>query len=248
MPDIDSDDEFAKKDFSELRGANLMTGMSQTYFNPLDDEGFSQNDRESQARMKQFDIDSAIELQKALDDDVADAERNLLEDLGIAPPKPTAVQKKAPGTLVSRNAASALSKSSKPTPRLTTAPAQVKAKPRINPILNIRKVRQPAPLSTDSSSQRAATASAASRSTLGYARGRAVSQRVRKPATSVFKDEAASGGAEDAQALKAAGDIVSLLRNLDVAEEDEEMLFGEDDNGVIDDDDDFQLDINDILK
>jgi hypothetical protein len=100
--------------------------------------------------------------------------------------------------------------------------------------------------------QRYAAAAAASRSTLGYAQGRAVSQRVRKPVTAVFRDEGRSVSSalavtkrpvEDEEMLGNTRDVVERLRVQDLG-----LFEGDGDEGlvvsldVVDDDfADFQL-------
>jgi hypothetical protein len=186
-------------------------------------------------------------MQKEADDALAEAELELREELGLVQKPsltqglnpPTLKARKPPTTLSSRNAASALSKPS------VTRNAPAKAS------LSVRKTRGAVESTAAAPTRRYASATAASKNTLGYAQGRAVSQRVRKPLTSVFRD--ASGparSASDNRILKQAGDVVDRLRMADLGLDDNENdngggLFDEDIDqfpDIVDDEyDDFQF-------
>jgi len=183
-------------------------------------------------------------MQKETDAVFAELDREVREELGLA-------NKKTPSTIASRNAASALSRLSKPTARLTYATRNPPAKTNPNTALQVRKTRTVAPKTTTVPvvSQRFASATAASKNTLGYAQGRAVSQKVRRPITSVFRDtNAAARSASDNRILKDAGDVVERLRMADLDlndhDNDENSLFGQDMDivpGIDDELDDFQF-------
>jgi len=210
--------------------------------NPVDSNGFTELEREHQSNHQRFEKYSEDQLNKAMLEVFDEIDRDIMYIKKAAAPA-----KRPPPTIASRGAASALSRPTKPVARLTKAPAPAAARPRAHPVLNIRKARTPVPVTDDPAAQRSATA--ASRNTLGYAQGRAVSQRVRKPATGVFRDDSISANAtiprdiEDEEALSQAKDIVDQLRVQDVKldeEEEEEELFGHKD--FLDDElDDFQL-------
>jgi hypothetical protein len=189
-------------------------------------------------------------LQKETDETFAELERDVREELGLAP---VAQKKKTLSTILSRNAVSALSRPSKPASRLAPVSRKPPAKSTANPaLLQARKIRPAAPITSATApvgSQRFASATAASRSTLGYAQGRAVSQKVRRPITSVFRDtNGAERSASDNQILKDAGNVVERLRmadlGLDDHDDDEDSLFGHESNivpGIDDEFDDFQF-------
>jgi hypothetical protein len=189
-------------------------------------------------------------MQTETDETFAELERDVREELGLAP---VVQKKKTPSTISSRNAASALSRPSKSVNRLPPVSRNPPAKMNANSALQVRKSRTAAPtISTTARamSQRFASATAASNSTLGYAQGRAVSQKVRRPITSVFRDtNSAARSASDNHILKEAGDVVERLRmadlGLDEHDNDEDGIFGQDLGmvpGSIDDEfDDFQF-------
>lgn len=253
LAEHDSGDEFGpNKTFPHLAPENLMRGWASVYMAPLDENGLAPLEREAQERQKRFEKESDLQLRKAMDEAFAEIDRDVREDLGLAVPsskKSVRANKKAPSTLLAKNAASALSRSSKAAPRLTTAAVSAAHKPRAPLALNVRKARLPPPAENNTTSQRNPAGMAASRSTLGYAQGRAVSQRVRKPVTSVFRDEAgiakvtASRSVSDEDALSNARDVVSRLRMQDLS-----MLDMDEEEGLIsnvdfedDEYDDFQL-------
>ena len=251
LPEYDSGDEFGPdKTFPHLAPENLMRGWASVYMAPVDENGLAPLEREAQERQKRFEKESDIQLRKAMDEAFAEIDRDIREDLGLATSsskKSVPASKKAPSTLLAKNAASALSRSSKAAPRLTTAAVPAAHQSRAPRALNVRKIRQP-PVANNTSSQRHPAGMAASRSTLGYAQGRAVSQRVRKPVTSVFKDETGitrapvGRSASDEDALSNARDVVSRLRmqDLSLLDMDEEELSPSVDF-LADDLDDFQF-------
>jgi hypothetical protein len=256
LPDIDSDDEFGpNKTFPHLAPENLMRGWESAYLSTVDENGLTEMERQMKASQEAFDKQAEQELQKALDEAFAEIEHNVMQDLSLDPPSKTAAPaaKKAPPlTLLAKNAASALSRPNKPTSRAVPTSASSAPKQRGNIALNVRKTRQPMPAPSNPASQRHVSSTSASRSTVGYAQGRAISQHVRKPLTSVFRDKSSQSNGKtsgrsvsDEQALAQARDVVNILRVQDLSLEDDEDeddgLFG--DIRIMDDDelDDFQL-------
>jgi hypothetical protein len=100
---------------------------------------------------------------------------------------------------------------------------------------------------------RFAAASAASRSTIGYSQGRAASQKLRKPATAIFRDDSQdsrsisessipsqkSSSSDDFQTK--ARDIIEQLRLQDLNDDEDDGILGP--TEFVDDDEyaDFQL-------
>jgi hypothetical protein len=256
LPDFDSDDEFGpNKTFPHLAPGNLTRGWESAYLSTVDDNGLTEMERQMKTREEAFEKEANHELQKALDEAFAGIEQDIMEDLNLAESdkKMSAPAKKAsPPTLMAKNAASALSRTNKTTSRAAPASNPSAPKQRGNIALNVRKMRQPVPTPSNSTSQRHVSSTSASRSTVGYAQGRSISQRVRKPLTSVFRDKPSQSTSKsimravsDEQALAQARDVVKRLRvqdlNLDNDEDGEDGLF--DDMKIEDDDelDDFQL-------
>jgi hypothetical protein len=181
-----------------------MRGWPSVYFNPVDDNGVSLLDKKVAERDAEAARYEDELLQKAMDEDDKYLEAAALEelnfDLGPAtsfqapaenpaspdPPKRT-TKPMAPPTIMSRSAAAALSKPSKPSsaPSFSAPTAAAKTRVPLGGILG-RKVR-PSPVA-ETISGRHATANAASHNTLGYAKGRAASSNLKNPLSSIFKD------------------------------------------------------------
>jgi hypothetical protein len=131
----------------------------------------------------------------------------------------------APPTLAAKSAASALSAPSKVS-SLPSYAAPTKAKAPVNGILG-RKVRQFTPLAPTITKY--AVASAASHNTLGYAKGRAASQGLKKPLTSIFKDGPIQQRSASVAVPSHKDPIVELevlIRAREEAEDDDDDLFG----------------------
>jgi hypothetical protein len=203
-------------------------------------------------------------LKKSMDESLGVLERNILEDLELLPSptksvvetdslpkklqpamsKPT-TKLSAPPTLAARSAASVLARSTGMLPSYAAPTGAMKAKVPSTGVLT-RKTRPNAPLTT-----RHATASAASHSTLGYAKGRAASQGLKKPLSSIFKDDLSPAAPAQAplkkDAVRELEEIVRAREEEAQAEDDDDDLFGG--GGVSltlgeeDEDDDFQLSV-----
>ncbi|KAI9882837.1 MAG: hypothetical protein M1823_005406 [Watsoniomyces obsoletus] len=186
--------------YSPLRGANLTRGWYSTYCNPVGEDGLTLFEREQETQSAKVDTEILTQTEKLLEEipsleEIARAEADD-EDNTIRPMKPgfgpPAGKRAPPSTISSKQAASMLSKTAtvtrrvqpiSSTARTTTTTANVK--PRL-PFSNLsamaiggRKkqitVHQQPAQATNPSEMRHAAATAASRSTLGYAKGRVVS-------------------------------------------------------------------------
>ncbi|KAG4439738.1 hypothetical protein IFR05_004760 [Cadophora sp. M221] len=182
-------------DYSYLKPGNLMRGINKTYRQQVDENGMSRIEREAEEAYQRSAKESDERVMKMMEEDwtVGDVPetfrhlRNKKSPLSILqdtkpPSQPTsrkpltdvkkpALQSKGPGTLNSRKAASALSVPSK------SAPLQPKAsKPTAKPSFLTRPKPAPTPtVPSNASTMRAAAANAASRSTIGYTKGRSAS-------------------------------------------------------------------------
>jgi hypothetical protein len=246
-----------------------LRGWPGVYFNSVDDSGVSLLDKkvaEQDAEAARYEDEL---LQKAMDEDDKYLEAAALEelnfDLGPAtsfqkpvenPASPDPPKRKtkpmAPPTIMSRSAAAALSKSSKTSSAPSFAAPTTAAKARV-PLGGIlgRKVR-PSP-AAEATFARHVTASAASHSTLGYAKGRAASSNLKKPLSSIFKDGSegqkngvnAVASAPPAPKFDPLKELEDMIRTRDLKDNDaEDDLFG---NGggvpLVEDDEyaDFQM-------
>jgi hypothetical protein len=230
LPEFSPDDEFGpNKTFPQLAPENLTQGCALVYLNPTDDEGLTRLDRELAERRARGQRQDELELQRLMDETFAAVERDVLRDLEAERPK------QAPATVTARSAASALSRA----PRTAGAgagaafAAPTKASGARAP-LAVRKVRAPAQAGV--AERQPAASAAASRSTLGYSRGRAVSQKVRRPGALVFRDGAAGmldasrkpagqRSASEEQFQAKVREVVTELRAYGLRDEDD-GLFG----------------------
>jgi hypothetical protein len=245
LPEFSPDDEFGpNKTFPQLAPENLTRGCALVYLNPTDDEGLTRTDRELAERRARGQRGDELELQRLIDETFAAIEQDVLRDLDAAPPKPP------PATVTARSAASALSRAPK-----AAGAAAFAAPPKSSGArapLAVRKARAPVPQAGSAERQPPAS-TAASRSTLGYSRGRAVSQKVRRPGALVFRDGAAAATGRPDASRKPAGrsaseeqfqakvrEVVTELRAHGLRDEDDGM-FGS--VMPVDDDEyaDFQL-------
>lgn len=222
-----------------------MRGWPSVYFNPVDDNGVSLLDKkaaEQDAEAAKYEDEL---LQKAMDEDDKYLEAAALEELSFdltpatsfqapsenpASPDPPKRKLKlnAPPTLMSRSAATALSKPSKPSsaPSFSGPTAAAKARVPLGGILG-RKVNRPV---TETISGR--HTSTASHNTLGYAKGRAASNNLKKPLSSIFKDDAgqkssasAAPPAPKAPKVDPLKELEDMIRARDMGEDDDD-LFG----------------------
>lgn len=239
-----------------------MRGWPSVYFNPVDDNGVSLLEKKAAAQDAAAAKYEDELLQKAMDEDDKYLEAAALEELSFdltpatslhapaenpASPDPPKrkLKSNAPPTLMSKSAAKALSKPLKPAAPSFSAPtAAAKARVPLGGILG-RKVDRPA---AETISGR--HTSTASHNTLGYAKGRAASSNLKKPLSSIFKDDAGQKSTADAVPAPKAPkvdplkEIEDMIRARDMGEDDDD-LFG---NGggvpLVEEDDeyaDFQM-------
>lgn len=191
--------------YPQFEGKNLVRGTYQTYYDPVDDDGVHLSDKRIAEHKAKVDARHEAMLQRSLEETLGpltDEERDVF---GFAPaPKPAIVRSTSataasrsttstrrplnaaatstPAPLTSRNAAYALSNAS-------NATASIRAHRRPRSALPNATITQPRrkpttatlPNPSNSSDMRHQAATAASRTTLGYGKGRSVSSSVRKP-------------------------------------------------------------------
>jgi hypothetical protein len=168
--------------YDVLKKGNLMRGIYNTYYNDLDENGMSKQDRENE-EVYQISAKKADEqILKMMEEDwtvgdVPETFRHLRKkqsqpkekvDIKSQPKKTAALPSKGPATIVSRKAATALSVAPKsaPVPPRATKPTPKpsflsRAKPTATPIVP-----------SNASTIRHAAAIVASKSTIGYTKGR----------------------------------------------------------------------------
>ncbi|KAK4105118.1 hypothetical protein N658DRAFT_443256 [Parathielavia hyrcaniae] len=189
--------------YEGLKPENLFKGYYQYYFNRVDADGKTTLERDMEEQQQRSFERGEEQIRRDMEEfdwsigDIPES-KNILTKKSCETTAPTlATTKKAahpapkqPSTIASKKAASALAIPAKPPgitqPKLTkaTAPATTKA-PTRGFLLPKRKPVQPTAQPTLPAHYRAAAA-AASRSTLGYNKGRSVSSAVHGPANSII--------------------------------------------------------------
>lgn len=204
-------------------------------------------------------------LQKAMDEDDKYLEAAALEELSFdltpatsfqapaenpASPDPPKrkLELKAPPTLMSRSAATTLSKPTRPAAPSFSAPtAAARARGPLGGGVLSRKVNRPAAENIS-----ARHTSTASHNTLGYAKGRAASSNLKKPLSSIFKDGAEShkSGVSSAPPPPKAPkvdplkELEDMIRARDMGEDDDDLLGNGGGVPLVEEDDeyaDFQM-------
>lgn len=176
-----------------LKGDNLFRGFHETYLNPRDENGLTRMERahkESAERAAKLLEES---VQKSLEENwtVGDVPETFLhlkkkraplqpKEKNEKPPvtkKATATAIKGPATIASRQAASALSMM----PNKQAAASKPKPKPSTSFLSGGKK--PPAPVALNGATMRAAAATATSKSTIGYTKGRSASSALHSGTT-----------------------------------------------------------------
>ncbi|KAG9206100.1 hypothetical protein G6514_004821 [Epicoccum nigrum] len=198
VPLLDDMDDYIPRDwdFSVLSGEKAMRGITGAYHNPVEDDGRTKGQREFEEglerdrKKRDEEFDRVFAAQMAKDD--AESKRYL----GITEPKkevtkptgkPSSSVRPAtgPSTLRARSAATALATADRPTPRFGASSATVKTRVPTG-LVSGRKTPN-APVETTAA--RHASAAVSSKSTIGYAQGRAVrsTSGMRPPLSNVTK-------------------------------------------------------------
>ncbi|KAJ4380289.1 hypothetical protein N0V86_004600 [Didymella sp. IMI 355093] len=199
VPLLDDMDDYIPRDwdFSVLSGPDAMRGITSAYHNPTEDDGRTRGQREfeeslARDRKKRDDeFDKVFAAQMAKDDAETRRYFGITEPKKEAPKptvKKTLAVRPATGlsTVRARSAATALAPIDRSTPRFgaSTAAARVPTG-----IISGRKTSKTPVESTTTRHARQASAAVSSKSTIGYAQGRAVrsGSAVRPPLSNVTK-------------------------------------------------------------
>lgn len=189
--DLDEDMPPINWDFPQFKGANMTRGAFSIYHNPVEDDGQTRGERELDESLARERKKANEEFDKLFADIMAKEDAEARRYLGIESPKKPAPKEQlpkkqipAPSTMKARAAAAALS----PAPRSRPISAIPTAKSRLPTGLLASKKAPPKPTLNPSASRNAA-ALAASKSTIGYAQGRAASSSLvpRKPLSNVAR-------------------------------------------------------------
>ncbi|KAF2280825.1 uncharacterized protein EI97DRAFT_409088 [Westerdykella ornata] len=190
--DLDEDMPPINWDFPMFKGANMTRGVFSVYHNPVEDDGRTRGERELEESLAREKKKASEEFDKLFAEIMAKEDAEARRYLGIESPKkpapkeqlPKKQQIPAPSTLKAKAAAAALS----PAPRPRPTSAIPTAKSRL-PTSLLASKKAPTKPTLNPSASRNAAAVAASKSTIGYAQGRAASSSIapRKPLSNVSR-------------------------------------------------------------
>lgn len=167
--------------YDALQPGNLMRGIYQTYYNPVDENGLTRQDREHEVAYQKAAKEADEKIMKMMEEDwtVGDVpetfhhlkkKQPVLKDTKPVENKLAPLSSKGPATIASRKAAIALSVAPKST---VVPPKASKPKPATS-FLSCPKPVSPA------STSNSVVGAAASRSTIGYTKGRNASTALKK--------------------------------------------------------------------
>lgn len=196
IPLLDDMDDYLPRDwnFPKIDNESMVRGIWEAYHNPIEDDGRTRKQREFEEEVQRERKQRDEEFGKVFEAQMAKDDAEAMRYLGISiskreAPKPTvtaAASKRATtglSTMKARSAAAALSPASKPSYAAPTTAAKSRL-----PTGLVSSKKQMKPLAEPTASRQAA-AVAASKSTIGYAQGRAgrSTSAVRKPLSNVTK-------------------------------------------------------------
>jgi hypothetical protein len=177
-------------DYSIVKGANQTRAFYQNYYNPIGPDGLSKKEREFeeelQRHMKETDekIMKAVEEDPCIVHDVPETYPTIRKRPATAHQRAVSVQisktasalpTKGPATITSRRAASALALAAKASASSIRTTVQVPLTKKPTSFLRSKKETATTSTTPTPSTMRHASAAAASRSTIGYTKGRTAS-------------------------------------------------------------------------
>jgi len=202
LPDIPSDDEFGPdKDYSVLKGANLTRGWASVYLNPVDDDGIPLRAKNQRKADEEHMAKELERLDKAIVAEFDDDEQNLRAYLSLPSQKPVAV-------LESVNAQSAAV-------ALTQQPSRKKPPSYAAPTAAAKARTHDTNLAAKPGHARAV---AASKTTLSYGKGRAVSATLKAPMKAASQTECVKANKDNGSAKQASAS--PLMKSKWVEEEE----------------------------
>ncbi|KAF2876804.1 hypothetical protein BDV95DRAFT_513376 [Massariosphaeria phaeospora] len=178
--------------FPMFQGKNMTKGIYEVYHNPVEDDGRTRGEREFEEGLARDKKDRDKEFDRLFSEAMERDEAEMRRDLGIESPK-KALPKSAPqttlgtkktlgpSTIKAKSAAAALSPIARRTYVAPTAATKYRTP------AGLVAGRKPAKAVMAPSTTRHAAATAASKSTIGYAQGRAARPATRKPLSNVTR-------------------------------------------------------------
>lgn len=243
--------------FEGLKPENLLRGYYERYHDPVDENGVRLKERKFEERLqkalKEGDerILRDVEDIKWTESDAGKAkpapkeqqQRNFARGTGV---KPSQAVSRAPATIASKRAASALSMTSTRRDRKPQPPVQAK-KPRS--LLPGRQASRP--MAPTKSQPESVVGEAASRSTLGYSKGRSASSAVqtkrqfsRTPSAASVSSDHSDITVTPANFNKTQEPKPQFLSIFDAGEDSDDDGFGKAADVNFDDDEEFQLKVD----
>ncbi|RGP65072.1 hypothetical protein FSPOR_7462 [Fusarium sporotrichioides] len=207
-----------------LKKGNVLKGYYQHFYNPVDDEGISRQDREFAETMKKVAARAEEKNKRETDaltfniNDLSDNEEQAKKPvpktniLGASERRANGVRTKQPSSLSSRRAASALSVHSDASSN-SNGPTVARATGIRKPLTSLYQGRKPAArniVPMKRSHAESATGEAASRTTIGYNRGRSTSSLV----SAQRRGTDARGGAQ--RIVKPSGKVTPVQSDLTI--------------------------------
>lgn len=193
IPLQDDMDEYLPKNWTipKISNQDMVRGIWQAYHNPIEDDGRTREQRKFEEEIQQGRKKRDEQMEEILATQMAKDDAETKEYYGIKEPKkeapkaPAALRTRTtgPSTMRARSAAAALSPPSKPSYAAPTAAAKSRVP------TGLVASRKGAKTPTELTASRQASAIAASKSTIGYAQGRAgrAAPAARKPLSNVTK-------------------------------------------------------------
>jgi hypothetical protein len=195
LPDnLDEDMPLIDWSFPQFKGANMTRGTYEIYHNPVEDDGRTRGERELEESLARDKKKANEEFDRLFADMMAKEDAEEKRYLGIESPSEPAPEPQlpkrkipAPSTLKARSAAAALQQTA-PRPRYAAPTGAVKSRVPTGVIAG----KKPLQSTLRAPAARNAAAVAASKSTIGYAQGRATGPATRKPLSNVARPPSTS--------------------------------------------------------
>jgi hypothetical protein len=204
LPD-EPDDIIYDTTFPQFRGRNIARGWEKVYFHgEVGEDGLTQRERKFREEsiaydklvdeMTQKQVDNmelrGINIREDPDEPCWEEIQQQRREEQTAKDNAKKTHARSVSTIKSRDAAAALSQSGRPSTRLTNVKSSTAAHPRKTSSLIASKKKAAAP--TNPSAMRHTAATASSRTTLGYSKGRSVSSTLQGKTTRAKENQPAS--------------------------------------------------------
>lgn len=200
LPD-DPDDIVYDTTFPQFKPQNMALGWEKVYFHgEVGEDGLTQRERKFKEESIAYDklVDEMIQkevenirIHEDSDEPGWEVQQQRRDEQSAKENAKKKMHARSVSTIKSRDAAAALSRLSRPASRSNTVRSSAAPQPsKASSLIAPKKKKTPAP--TNPSSMRHAAATASSRTTLGYSKGRSVSSALQGKTTKAKEDKSAS--------------------------------------------------------